>query len=239
MPANEDIRKWLIDIGLTRQQLGEKLLVKKRTVDGWLSDGKPIPSAKMEVIERLMTGDEEIIVPLPDDFEEYVQAQAKKLKTSIDQFVIDLLAKAAVKAKGKEQTTYQIPVMGTINAEPVYTIPIVGNIAAGSPMEGDSEPSTQTVPKKYPKNSYALRVTGSSMAPEIPNDSLVIVKPWKSTDLPKLGSIVVYDDERGVTLKRLMLRDGEYILESINRNFPDVTPMDGGRISAVYVDVIK
>ncbi len=246
MTAVEEIKNWMKENGISRDQLGEKVLVKKKTVDGWLSSGKTIPAPKLELIEKLMSGDEEIFIPLPDDFEDYVRSQAEALKQSIDEFVMDILKKAAlsgrktVPAEEAKEERYTIPFRGIVYAENLYSIPVMGNVAAGSQMEGDSIPYEAIVCKKYPEGSYALRVSGSSMSPKIPADSLVVVKPWKSTDLPKLGTIVVYYDGRGVALKKLAKQEDKYVLKSLNPAFPDIHPIEGeGCISAIYVETIE
>lgn len=50
----DEIKQWLKQIGKDRIWLGEKCYVVKGTVDGWLSRGKQIPLAKMDIIESLM-----------------------------------------------------------------------------------------------------------------------------------------------------------------------------------------
>lgn len=62
--------------------------------------------------------------------------------------------------------------------------------------------------------------------------------------IPKPGTIVQYHDERGVTLKKLVRRKNpetgkmEYTLHPINPAFGDIEPMDGGKISALYVETL-
>lgn len=60
----------------------------------------------------------------------------------------------------------------------------------------------------------------------------------------KPGTIVQYHDERGVTLKKLVRKKNpetgkmEYTLHPINPAFGDIEPMDGGKISALYVETL-
>lgn len=120
-----------------------------------------------------------------------------------------------------------------------YTIELVGNISAGNLMEGDTIPETLRISRKYPKGSYALRVCGQSMEPAVADGALIVVRPHTVPPVPKAGTLVVYSDGRGVTLKRLAEHGGSYTLESINPAYPDIEPMDGGRITAVYVETIR
>jgi response regulator of citrate/malate metabolism len=54
----ERIKAWLKAYNHERDWLAEKLDVKKRTVDNWLSSPQEIPSGKLTLIERLMQDDE-------------------------------------------------------------------------------------------------------------------------------------------------------------------------------------
>lgn len=60
-----------------------KNALQKRTVDGWLSDGNPIPPAKLAVIERLMNGEDEIQFELPENFEAIIREKAKAAKRAL------------------------------------------------------------------------------------------------------------------------------------------------------------
>lgn len=54
-----------------------------------------------------------------------------------------------------------------------------------------------------------------------------------------------YYDKRGVTLKKLARKKNpetgkmDYVLHPLNPAFGDIEPMDGGRVSAVYVETLK
>lgn len=54
MLTREDIKQWLKKIGKDRFWLAERCFVIKKTVDNWLSAGKPIPDAKLAFIKVLM-----------------------------------------------------------------------------------------------------------------------------------------------------------------------------------------
>lgn len=55
--------------------------------------------------------------------------------------------------------------------------------------------------KPLGKNEYVVRVEGKSMEPLIPDGSLVIMRRHTTPPIPKPGTIVEYNDGRGVTLK--------------------------------------
>ena len=94
------------------------------------------------------------------------------------------------------------------------------------------------------KNEYVVRVEGKSMEPLIPDGALVVMRRHTAPPVPKPGTIVEYNDGRGVTLKKLIRRKiaetgkTEYVLQPINPAFKDITPMDGGSISGIYMETL-
>ena len=131
----EDIKTWLKEIGKDRAWLAEKTLVSKRTVDNWLSAGKPIVPQKMELIEKLMSGEEEIEFELPPDFEKQLRAMADEAKKTIEDMVSHILqvtAKAHQKRKA-EAPSQQFTPVETFTTPPLEAQGrIIGNIAAGN-----------------------------------------------------------------------------------------------------------
>lgn len=118
-----------------------------------------------------------------------------------------------------------------------YALPVIGNIVADRFMAGDTIPWKVKPRKKYPSDYFGLRVYGNSMEPLVSNDQIAVIRPWDDPDMPDVGDIVVYSDGRGVMLKQLALRDGKYVLSSLNPLYKDITPIDGeGRITGIYVD---
>nr|DAR45157.1 MAG TPA: peptidase [Caudoviricetes sp.] len=243
----EDIKTWLKEIGKDRAWLAEKTLVSKRTVDNWLSAGKPIVPQKMELIEKLMSGEEEIEFELPPDFEKQLRAMADEAKKTIEDMVSHILqvtAKAHQKRKA-EAPSQQFTPVETFTTPPLEAQGrIIGNIAAGNLADGDTIPQDIRLYRELEKGEYLLRVNGHSMEPSIPDGSVVIMKKYTIPPIPKPGTIVQYHDERGVTLKKLVRRKNpetgkmEYTLHPINPNFGDIEPMDGGKISGIYVETL-
>ena len=82
------------------------------------------------------------------------------------------------------------------------------------------------------------------MEPTIKDGALVIMRKHTIPPVPKVGTIVEYYDERGVTLKKLAKRKNketgkmDYVLHPLNPEFGDIEPMDGGKISGVYVETL-
>jgi len=130
-----------------------------------------------------------------------------------------------------------------------HWIDLIGGIAAGSQITSDISPEPIRCAKPYAEDCYALRVFGQSMEPKIPDQSTIIVRHWHEKGFPRKGTIVVYSDGFGSTLKEFGYRkarpDEERdtmgnvpVLRSLNKSFPDVQTIEGGRIDAVFVEMI-
>lgn len=73
-------------------------------MNGWLSTGKPIPSAKLALIEKLMSGEEEIEFELPPDFEKQLRAMADEMHKNLEDMVSHILQiTARAHQKGKQK----------------------------------------------------------------------------------------------------------------------------------------
>ena len=126
-----------------------------------------------------------------------------------------------------------------------YNLSVIGNIAAGGLQAGDTIPYHITANRPLGKDEYVLRVEGKSMEPTIKDGALVIMRKHTIPPTPKPGTIVEYYDERGVTLKKLARKKNpetgkmDYVLHPLNPEFGDIEPMDGGKISAIYVETLN
>jgi SOS-response transcriptional repressor LexA len=132
-----------------------------------------------------------------------------------------------------------------------YWIDLHGGVAAGAQITSQVVPEPIPVDKQYPSDHYALRVFGQSCEPKIPDGSTIVVKAMVNGGYPRIGTIVVYSDATGSALKEFGYRKanrGEEdmadrmgnipVLRSVNPAFPDVQTLDGGKIDAVFVEVL-
>ncbi len=106
------------------------------------------------------------------------------------------------------------------------TVPLLGFIAAGRPIEPIENPEDITVPEsidynaKYPH--YALKVKGDSMVEMgILSGDIVLIKHQLTAEP---GDAVVAITEEGATLKIYKIKNGMPVLEARNKNFPDIKP---------------
>ncbi|MFR0849819.1 S24 family peptidase [Akkermansia sp.] len=260
-PTKEDIKKWLKDSGKSREWLAEQCGVGKRVLDNWLSAARPVPSKALLIIQRLMT---EKISPIPPQVEidftdeewEVISAAMTATQQTFMEFINSAFRNALKDfadialqnaAKEKEATRKKFTPVETFPAVAAsldYTIQVAGNTAAGKPSSGETVPQDIRIYRPLEWGEFVLRVNGKSMEPEIPDESLVIIKKYEDYLFPALGSLVVYNEGNDYTLKKLAKRKNpetgkmEYVLKSINPAYKDVEPIAEGKISGVYVETL-
>lgn len=120
-------------------------------------------------------------------------------------------------------------------------LPLLGVVAAGSPIESIPDDERISVPPDMvgPGASYALRVRGDSMVEEgIHDGDIVIVR---STDTAAETDMVVALVGGEVTLKRLYReRDGRVRLQPSNAALPPlVVAADQVRVQGVVVGLLR
>lgn len=246
-PTKEDIKKWLKTVGRDRFWLAKQCGATKRTVDDWLSTGREMPAKAILAIQRLMNGEAEssprIVIDFTDEEWDIICEAAKAHKETFLEFVNTAIQNAA---KEKEAARKKFTPVETFTAPPLEAQGrIIGNIAAGNLADGDTIPQDIWLYRELEKGEYLLRVNGHSMEPSIPDSSVVIMKKYTIPPIPKVGTIVEYNDERGVTLKKLGRKKNpetgkmEYVLHPLNPDFGDIEPMDGGKISGIYVETLE
>ncbi|MDF3129257.1 helix-turn-helix domain-containing protein [Kiritimatiellaeota bacterium B1221] len=119
----------------------------------------------------------------------------------------------------------------------------LGSVAAGTPSQDEAQ-TIVMLDTPLPCDNYLLRVSGASMEPDIPDGSYIEVEDFRGKGFPKKGSIVVYADGTGATLKQFTTKrddDGnrQGVLRSINPEYPEVQPLEDGTIQAIYVRTLE
>jgi len=104
-------------------------------------------------------------------------------------------------------------------------IPLLGIIAAGSPIEPIENPEPIKVPRALVAkhgNFYALKVQGDSMIDDgIWDGDIVVVKHQQTADN---GDTVVAITENGATLKKYRNQNGKIYLEPRNTRLENIYP---------------
>ncbi len=124
---------------------------------------------------------------------------------------------------------------------PSIALPLMGYIAAGSPLEPHSDPeatfhvASSMISGK--KTSYVLQVKGSSMIEDgiLDGDYVVIEKTEVASD----GDIVVaLVDDNLATLKRFYKESGRVVLKPANATMQPIYPKDV-KIQGIVVGLVR
>ncbi len=125
-----------------------------------------------------------------------------------------------------------------------FDIPVLGRIAAGSPILADENiEGTVRVAKKQlrnPDNVFALRVKGDSMINANINDGdTVLIHQQPIVENGEIAAVIIGED---ATLKRFYKKGNHVILKSENDNMKPITlgPEDGDiRIAGRFLQVMR
>ncbi|QJE99096.1 LexA family protein [Luteolibacter luteus] len=274
-PSKDEIKAWLKNTQRSREWLASQFGdTKKKTVDNWLSSNQDIPIGILTSIGRMMDDDrrsEDVrIREVPGDQQIFsIQVDLQTFRTynraavaqrlTLEEWVIKTCDEEVVRmTPGEEKKIVPMIVAeapaaltnyGTRRTGGGHWIDLVGGVAAGAPISSHIVEAPVEVEKEYPEGCYALRVFGDSMARKIPDGSIVVVQPWDRARTPKKGTIVVYSDASGSTLKEFGYRKAKAgedadamgnvpALRSLNPLYKEVQTMEGGRIDAVLVEVV-
>ena len=118
----------------------------------------------------------------------------------------------------------------TTDESSLVYLPLAGATAAGE-VELYADRSYDTVGVKgASKNAkLALRINGDSMEPDIPNGSIITVKPQDTVENGQIAVIEI--DGEGTVCKRFCRKpDGTVELRSINPAYPPITEFENLRI---------
>lgn len=136
----------------------------------------------------------------------------------------------------------------TINVfegEQLIKVPLLGQIAAGQPIEAISERTESIAVSKAKiqpgQNYFALKVVGQSMIDENINDGDVVLVKQQST--ARNGEkVVALIDNQGATLKSFYKEKGQIRLQPANKQIEPIIIKRGEHevsIQGIVVDVIK
>ena len=120
------------------------------------------------------------------------------------------------------------------------TIPFLGRVAAGAPIEAVDIPEAMEVPESLLAggNNFALQVQGESMIDEGIRDGDVLI--IRKQDRADNGQTVVAQIEGEATIKKFYQRDGRVELRPANEELkPLVVPAEKVEIIGVVVGLVR
>lgn len=164
-----------------------------------LESGQKILSAeKLEILKNMMTDEE---------YRELIQAVAiERLKDIPGQ--VEFLDKTMIE-------NCKIPYFSDIQASAGYGI---------MNEEGESKEFIEVPANLKSDYNIAIKVSGDSMEPEFKTDDIVIINTCSTEIKYNKYFVVNYDDF--VYLKKIIEKDGEIYLHSVNPYYPDIKVED-------------
>lgn len=110
----------------------------------------------------------------------------------------------------------------TIDATDLVEIPLLGQVAAGLPIEACPDASTVSIPSRMVRrNTYALRVRGNSMIDSnIFDGDVIIIERQESAENGETAVVMINDQE--VTLKKLYIDKSGVRLQPANASMPPI-----------------
>ena len=129
----------------------------------------------------------------------------------------------------------------SLHRAPVRDVPLVGRIAAGSPILAEEDiDEIYPLPTELVGNDpvFMLKVRGDSMIDVgIYSDDYVVVRRQSHARDGQIVAALIEGEE--ATVKRLQRMDGRVILRSENKDFPPMVFAEGVEILGVVVAVLR
>ena len=154
--------------------------------------------------------------------------------------LVNLAAKGLIKRQYNRSRSIEIIERGADDLNVIET-PMLGSIAAGSPIEAIEDARTIGIPLELlrGRHTYVLRVKGDSMIDEhILDGDFAVVEARSYADNGEVAVVLL--DKENVTLKRVYRERGYIRLQPAN---PDMEPMilkdEDVRIQGVVVGIIR
>jgi repressor LexA len=146
-------------------------------------------------------------------FEITVGGLQKQLQALEDKGVLrrsEVGAARSLKVFARHETPGQVP------------LPILGQVRAGTPVEAIENIEDHLVvdPTLGKGAEYALRAKGDSMAPEILEDDLLLVR--RASDANNGATVVAHVGADDATVKTLRKANGQAWLEAVNPKYPPI-----------------
>lgn len=172
-------------------------------------------------------------------FEEICHAFGYTSLATVHEHLTNLAAKGYIRKSYRGSRSIEV----ALDVEPSVTLPLLGTVAAGQPIEAIEDDETLTVPSDMvPRRfrHYALRVSGDSMIDEQIRDGDHIVVRARETANDGDTVIALVRDE-AATVKKLYREPGDRIrLQPANETMePIIEAADDVRIQGVVVGLVR
>ena len=120
-------------------------------------------------------------------------------------------------------------------------VPLIGSIAAGSPILAEQNIEEYFTIDKSIKADFALRIKGDSMIDAgIHNGDIAFIRKQQTLETGEIGAVVI---ENEATLKRFYKTDSSIVLQPENKEYQPIIKTEGdvyiaGKLVAV-LNIVK
>lgn len=162
--------------------------------------------------------------------------QALEIKSdSFLNYILDKLETVGAIARNKEKSRHNIKLLTS-----PYSIPLLGKIAAGKPIEAINIPEDINITEKLlGNNRYLLEVKGDSMIEDNICDGDWVVCE-RCQKVPNGTIVVALINNQDATLKRLFYENGLICLKPANKNYqPQYFHGDEVVIQGKFIGLIR
>ncbi len=197
----------------------------------------PLTKRQKEILDYLREFiDENGYAP---SFEEIRTAFGYSSLATVHEHLSNLERKGCIRKAYRESRSIEFPEV----PEPTAILPLLGTVAAGSPIEAIEDPEALAVPPDMIRpgsTPYALRVSGQSMIEEQIRDGDYIVVDAKETAYNGEVVVALLEDETA-TVKKLYREPGNRIrLQPANPDMePIIVPAEDVRVQGVVIGLIR
>ena len=205
--SGEILRNFRKNKKITMVKLAELLDCSQQFVTQLEVGNRKFSNEKLEILKKLMSDEE---------FNELINAIAYERIKDLPQ--LEVLNKDNIQS-------YKIRFYSDIQAS-------AGHGAYNEENEDDEEQEYIEVPANL-KNAYniAIKITGDSMEPEFKQDDIIIIDTLKTKINYDKYFVVNYDDF--VYLKKIIKKDDNIYLHSVNPYYPDILIKDLDKLKVI------
>jgi repressor LexA len=158
---------------------------------------------------------------------------------TVHKHILNLIEKGLMKRGWNRSRS--IEVLEGKEPEPVRELPLMGYIAAGTPLEAVLDPTTIALPwtEAGARNLYVLQVKGQSMIDDhIEDGDFVIIEERKTANNGE--TVVALLDGNEATLKRYYRENGHVRLQPANPTMEPIIVRDGEfKIQGIVVGILR
>ncbi len=218
MDINKRVKIARKKLGLSQYEFAEKIHIKQSTLSLIESNKRNITERILKIIsleynlslQWLKTGNGEMFNQTCD-----MNTISAEDKNTLDNYI-------NLNKKDKEIVSSMILSLKKNNEMNKKLIPLLGNTAAGKPLDAYENPDEYIIDERGLAD-FALRAKGKSMEPDITNGDILFIKRQFMLENGETGIIEIEENGEFTTTCKIFFKNNDkLVLRSINEEFTDM-----------------